>query len=404
LWAVRGDEAGVKALSLPGTRPLTQRIALYNPPALGDVDAGALTLLPARSLKVHVLQSGTAVAGADVRVRMGGEMLALWQSVTDANGTATSPPIPSGCASVEAVTGTAEGRARAFLPEEHDIHIQLTPRYDAVVTLVEKESGAPVAGATVQLEENIRAPSLPEESRFGGMSESVAIRPTGAVQTTDAEGIVRFPGLSANADYSLRITAQGFERSRPGTGERLGGNKPSVRITLERVATRTVQWPIEAGEVPAPPNGAQIVLRPAPGSSRDYGNEATDPEREGVVREGRIVAQAIAGYGSYPRHRARWLDRIAVGGRQIGARPERVLSASRARSKSSCVTVPALPSRARTRWRATKATIRWGCQRGPIRRDARSSPACTANSPTSTCSGPLDRPRNARGERGPREG
>ncbi|MBK7645349.1 MAG: hypothetical protein IPJ19_20315 [Planctomycetes bacterium] len=301
LWALRDENAAVRTLGLPGSEAPSSYGFLRAPTPLGDVDAGTLTLRQAQSLHIRVVDAGEPAVGAEVALHLGVDPTVLWRGTSDAAGKLTSPALPGGCANLEAVRGGAEGRARVFLPEEREVRIELAPRYEALITLVEKQSGAPIAGAVVGLDETVQAPSS-ENSKGMGFGEYITMRKgAGGTTTTDAGGMAHFPNLSASADYRVQVRAPGVESYPPqgSGGERVGAAKPNLRIELARVESRSVRWPIAAGEVPQPPEGARILLRPAPGSGRVSYGEPPPPPREGVVRDGQVVAQAIEGRGFF---------------------------------------------------------------------------------------------------------
>ncbi len=301
LWALRDETTAVRSLGLPGSAPPVHTGFLGAPAPLGDVDAGTLTLRRAQALQISVVDAGQPVAQAEVAIRLGVEPAVLWRGTSDAAGKLTSPALPDGCTNIEAVHAGAEGRARVFLPEERDVRIELAPRFDALITLVEKASGAPIAGAAVELDEYVQAPSSEDANSMGFGEYITSRKAAGGTVTSDAGGLARFPSLSASADYRVHVRSPGVESYPPqvSLGERVGADKPSLRIELARVASRSVRWPIATGEVPPPPEGARITLRSAPGSGREIYGEAPPPPREGVVRDGQVVAQAIEGYGYF---------------------------------------------------------------------------------------------------------
>jgi hypothetical protein len=252
-------------------------------------------------LQISVVDAGQPSAQAEVSIRLGVEPTVLWHGTSDAAGSLTSPPLPDGCTNIEAERAGAEGRARVFLSEEHDVRIELAPRYAALVTVVEKPSGAPIAGAVVELDESVRAPSTYDSRGMGFGEYSTSRRGAGGTATTDAQGLARFPNLSASADYYLRVRAARVESypSQGWSGERIGALTPSLRIELAPVASRSVRWPVAPGEVPPPPEGARITLGPAPGTGRELYGEPPLPPREAVVRDGQVVADAIEGQGFF---------------------------------------------------------------------------------------------------------
>jgi len=102
------------------------------------------------------------------------------------------------------------------------------------------------------------------------------------------------------------VTASGYLPfpQRPASGARLAAGAEPVRIELQPLAVRTVRWPILAGEVPPPPDGAEIRLNHVPGIyARGEAPPPPPPSRmedstlvvEGVVGRGNLYAQAPDG-------------------------------------------------------------------------------------------------------------
>ena len=337
IWALRGEEIAVKSLNIPGSSPPSSNNFLRHRTVLGDFDAGTLALRTGRRVQVSVVEDGQAAADAQVRIWLGVEPGILWTGTSDATGRVSSPVLPDGLANVEAVRSGATGRKRIFLPAESEAFVELAPCYEAQITLVDKQQGTPIADAVVNLDEYVQAPSTQDNSRGMGFGESIAMRTgAGGRQTTGADGVARFPGLSASADYRIRVRASGFVGYPPpiSSGERISTSKSSLRLELDRVLTRTVSWPIEAGEVPLPAEGAIIVLRPAPGSARDRFAEGPAPAREGVVRAGHVVVESIEDTGNFlgtapDGSIARfWVDKKSESGKPVSFRRPRTIEVS----------------------------------------------------------------------------
>ena len=301
LWALREETTAVTTISLPGSEATPSYGFLHAPTPLGDVDAGTLTLRPAQALHISVVAGAEPAAGAEVAIRLGVDPSVLWRGTSDAAGKLTSPALPGGCTNIEAVRAGADGRARVFLPEESEVRIELAPRLEARITVVEKPSGAPIAGAVVELDESVQAPSSEDTKGMGFGEYYTSRKAAGGTATTDASGLAHFPNLSANADYRVRVRAPGIEGYPPqgSGGERVGAAKPTLRLELARVVGRAVRWPIAAGEVPRPAEGARITLSLAPGSGREIYGEPPPPPLEGVVRDGQVLAEAIEGIGFF---------------------------------------------------------------------------------------------------------
>ncbi len=302
LWALRSGEAVVKSVAIPGSQQSAMRGFLYHQPSLGDLDAGTLTLQSASEMQISVVESARPAPNTEVRIWLGVESTILWRGSTDAAGILTTPALPAGCTNVEAVRGSADARVRVYLPSEARLQLELMPRFEGVIALLEKQGGAPIPGAQVEIGEQVWAPALPENSKGMGMGEYTTSRAVeGGKQTTDAQGVARFPGLSTKVEYQVRVLPAGFVGYPPqgSGGERLKLTKPELRLELERTPTRTVRWPIVAGEVPMPAEGARVTLRSAPGAPRDPRTDVARPDQLATVHESNMVALSIEGYGNF---------------------------------------------------------------------------------------------------------
>lgn len=303
VWALRGEETAVKSLSLPGSqRGKGLRFLGMEDGPLGDVDAGALTLEPGRALRVEAFEGGQPANGADVRVWLGVERVPFWRGTCDAQGSASTPALPAGLTKVEVARGTAQARARVYLPEESQVRLELAPCFEATVTLVDKSSAEPIAGAMVEWSEYVRAPSSEDDSKGMGFGEYVSTQPVkDGSKITDASGTARFPGLSPTGDYYVRISAVGFESYPPqgSSGSRISAARPLLRLELARAPVRSVRWPIAEGEAPVPPEGARIDLSLPPGSFPDPLTGTAATQLSGIVQAGEIVAEGVGERGLF---------------------------------------------------------------------------------------------------------
>ncbi len=302
IWALRAGEAVVKSVAIPGSQLPALRGGLFHGEPLGDFDAGTLTLRAASEMQISIVESARPAPNSEVRIWLGVESTILWRGSTDAAGTLMTPALPAGCTNVEAVRGAADARARVYLPSEARLQLELAPRFEGVIALLEKQGGAPIAGATVEINETVWAPSSPDDTKGMGMGEYTTHRAVeGGKRTTDAQGVAQFSGLSAKIEYEVRVVPAGFVGYPPqgSGGERLKLAKPELRLELERTPTRTVRWPIVAGEVPMPTEGANVTLRSAPGAPRDPRTDAAKADQAAIVRESSLVAESIEGYGNF---------------------------------------------------------------------------------------------------------
>ncbi|HUR28064.1 MAG TPA: hypothetical protein VM509_07750 [Planctomycetota bacterium] len=298
LWAWRETEAALAGQYLIGSDTPDSVELLRRAPS--DVSFGKLVLLPARPLRVEVVSAGHPVPDARVTVRTLMPFSPLFVATTDATAHVVTPPLPQGCFDVSAAHEGLEGLQRAFLVEDDDIRIALVPPFVAEVMVVDKQSGLPIAGASVKLEEQTFVPAAADGNPDNRMSMGSSGEMTSAnrrsrpTSLTDESGVARFPGLRAPARYIASATAVGYGKRRA-TGSRaeLTDAKASVRLELEAAGMRTVRFAIAAGEVTLPA-GTKITLRDPPGHDRFLEDDAP-MLLHGVVRGEEVIVEWIGG-------------------------------------------------------------------------------------------------------------
>ena len=297
LWATRAEDTAVRSIQLAGSKPSAMSGMLFRPQALGDVDAGTLALRGGSRMQISVVESGQPVADAEVRLWLGAEPTVLWRATSGASGVVTTPALPAGGTNVQGVHGASSAQARVYLPEEVNLRLELRPSFEGAITLVEKQTGAAISGATIEITEMVRAPSSPDNSRGMGLGDYITSRAVkDGKKTTDAEGIARFSNLCPDVEYQVSAKPAGFSSYPPqgSGGDRLKSLRPALRLELEPLRLRPVRWPIEVGEIPAPTEGSRVTLLPAPGNSRERFGEQ-DASVEATVQGANVFAEGVEG-------------------------------------------------------------------------------------------------------------
>ena len=297
-----------------------------------EVDAGAIVLLDAYSLRVRVLDGGAPCPGARVRLALGHARIFAGEIQAGATGEVVLDGLPRGVAHLDASAAGKTGHARAFVPEEAETVVELAPLRRVEVLVVDEASGAPIAGAELEVWFEFPVPmALPgEESQPGiGGQEYWSNQPRkDFARTTDAEGHAVIDALAPSGRYELHVRARGYEPipQKPVSAPLLDAKAEPLRIELERLPARTVRWPVVAGEVEAPPDGSAIELRHASGPyARD---EEPEPPPPGLMEGTTLVVEGVVGRSFVARApdgslAALWIDEGSEIGRETSFRHPR---------------------------------------------------------------------------------
>ena len=268
--------------------------AVYQAPPAADV--GTLELAPACSIVVRVVDEGRAVPDAALllwTIRDGAGLVRIGDGVTDRQGEATLGDLPP-CTLLLLATGPNGRRARATVrisdaaPEP--VMIDLKPERSLDV-LVRDAEGKGIPGATVELA------ALREDER--GNLQEVAFDPSPTLPSTDVAGRTTIRGLCEGDRVQLTARAAGYGPVRDWTAD---SGYPSGLAEIRLARTRTVSWPLIAGERPTPASGTVVTLRRWPYRS---GSDVPPTARvEGArlvvdgLSEGEVHAIATAPDGS----------------------------------------------------------------------------------------------------------
>lgn len=275
------DEAGRDAVArVFGERPRTE-----------DLDAGTLVLGEGEAIDVLVTASNRPVAGARVDLLGSGRLEGLLASATaDADGRASFPGLPP---RLFRVVAWADGFAATSVPvglpraTRGPVRVELEPARTVTVEVVSAPDERPVAGVRVR----VVLLEIGPKRRSGH-----AHHPTLDIPPTDETGRTQIDGLGRDPALHLGVEARGFAvlGKYPGRGWLPCPSKyvpippgdDLVRVVLP--AGRRVAWPLVAGDVPVPPDGTPIGVRPTPGSR--FHPAGAD---HGRIEGGRLVVEGF---------------------------------------------------------------------------------------------------------------
>lgn len=271
--ARHGDTAGQVSVNVWGANP-------------GDeVEAAPIVLLAGQRLDVRVLYRQGAVASAPVMV-VAGAGLVLFEGTSGALGLASVPVLPPG-AYVVVARGTQEGQgrgaARVGIPRaspSEPLEVDIGDERTLQVWVKDKVSGAPIAGARIVVGDEFTPMPVQGPGYLPPLPPAV----------TDAEGLAVVRGLGEGKPLVLGAAAQGYAQpSGWGNINMLGIDATARTATLEMHPYKTVRFPIQEGEVPAPGPGEAVTATYAKnawvGGPGDIPLVAT-VERDAVVIEG----------------------------------------------------------------------------------------------------------------------
>ncbi len=281
---------------LPGREPPRGYAAPTADDGPPTVDLGVLVLQASCSLTVNVMQSGVPARGARVEALGSGvSPIVLARATADSNGAAKFDSLPPGLLRVSATLEELAGISSAFLPHDESLSLELAPTQSYDVEVVDALSGAPVPGAWILISEALAVAASFDTDPMSRQEYTTLVALEREPLVTDENGRARVERLPSNGRFQIAVEADGY-RSRPDPYDRRNGavslsSKESItRVALRQLGGRTVRWPIAAGEVPAPPEGASIALRWAPGAGFGREGLALPPGR---IQDGKLVVDAL---------------------------------------------------------------------------------------------------------------
>lgn len=278
------DRAGLATARLAG--PDAPGASLYAAPHVSEseVDVGTIPLVAAVPVSVVVDEGGVPVAGARVAAHLYWRWPDIASVLTDERGVAHLGALPLGPMRLTATLGAASVARDGFFPEDASASLSLAPARTVEVHVVDASTGAPIAGAALEVVEDLNCSATrdrsmatttgtiyiphPEWSTETNASGTASVRIADvprAFVTVRREGYVSAPNSYVDAPLWLR-------------GERL-------EVRLRASTLRESRWPIVSGDVAIPADGTALDVRWEPGSS--WTQEL--PQPSGVVRDGHVV-------------------------------------------------------------------------------------------------------------------
>ena len=224
-----------------------------------DIDVGTIALTAHRAVRVQVRDAGRPVAHAELFVGHRG-WVQFGPFSCDTRGEAVLRGITDGNYEVFARAPGLHGQAPLIVPPESEdvVIVELEPTSDVELRVRRAPSGRAVAGARIEVHGSRRT----GEREVQGWSADLPL----PVAATDREGRTWVRDLPRELGVSYRATAflrpRGSDlHPRSSFGARLVGSS----VTIEIPDGQRVLFPVIAGDVPAPADGAEIQLEPYPG-------------------------------------------------------------------------------------------------------------------------------------------
>lgn len=290
-WDDRG-RAGARACYLKVVDPVSNDAqAAEALRALGEIVLG-----PEAGLRVRVVEDGQPMAQAHVLLDVGALPTRVLDATADADGRVSFEHLPAKAVLVRAALADRTGRVSSVLGPGRDTElvVELKPTRTLDVTVVDGKTRSPIAGARLSVHEYFDVTD--DDGGFGGGPQStfVTSQPVDiAIAPTDAEGRTRVVGLPAQGRHQLEARADLHEGPQPpASWPWIPADSDAVTLELRSLNERSVRWPLEPGEVAAPPEGTALELRKATIEIYDF--ERTPPlPVEARIENGAVVADRV---------------------------------------------------------------------------------------------------------------
>ncbi len=263
-----------------------------NGPARALRDQGEIVLGPGAAVTVRVEDGGRPAPGARVSLELGAQRHPSFAATVDAEGRVRFPHVPAKSVVARAEHELHAGRATRILSAGEDavLIVVLVPTRPVELTVVEKTSREPIAGARVTLSESFMVTQ--DDVALGGGTFGSALPIALDVPPTGADGRTRIVGLPDQGEYGLRVTADlHMGPMPPGGFPSIRGSTGVLTVELESLRERTARWPIVAGEVEPPP-GTELSVRNEMISEYVSENYAPPPSRA-RIEDGHVVADGV---------------------------------------------------------------------------------------------------------------
>jgi len=263
---------------------------------------GDLLIAPGGALRVRVDENSRPAANANVWLELGVMRTAVVDAVADSQGRVRFEHLPAGQVVVRAAFDGREGRAVTVLApgREDELVVRLRPARTIEVTVVEAQSKAPIAGASIRLAESFMFTGDGQMGRGGqtaGTSQPLDLD----VPPTDANGRTRVVGLPAQGQYTVEALADSYVGPQPPQGAvTIKSDSDSLTLELSSLHERRARWPLVPGEVAPPPPGTPLTLRRET-VDRFAFERYSPPPTVARIEDGAIVAEGVRDriYGCY---------------------------------------------------------------------------------------------------------
>jgi hypothetical protein len=218
-----------------------------------------LILGAARPLQVEVHDQGRVIADARVWVEVGMDRRLCASELTDEAGTVVLAWVPEGPLFVSAGHAELVGR-RSYREAERPqrVLVELGPGRSVQVRVLEYHSGRPLAGIRLGVESR---DAVGYAATWGDPWQSPSWRRLSMESPpTDLEGRTRLEGLPQQSSLQVVVTDVSANKSlRSGLPEPIPAEfAGELEIRLPVSQPRTWRVPVEAGELPVPPDGSRI--------------------------------------------------------------------------------------------------------------------------------------------------
>jgi hypothetical protein len=274
-----------------GSRAFTKVCVLWPSGPATDVDLGELVLAATHGIRVQVLAAGRPAAGVEVTACP--QLLQpLAHATTDDQGRARFDGLPEEWYTLRARSNGSSGWARVVVPDDRSSEalIELLPLRTVAVRTIDRKTGQPLAGVWFEVEETCQPPELPWRDWPMGASSLVEL----GVPVTDAEGHTVIEGLDARSTYRIRAWHAGQVREQQPREQLLGPDQDELEFAFTLSPTRTLRWPVVAGELPVPAEGTPFDL-----VAVDTRRALLPPPWEGRMVSGELVVEDWWGWPTF---------------------------------------------------------------------------------------------------------
>lgn len=270
----------------------------FGPASPAVLEAQPIVATEAQVLEAQVVYGREPVAGAQasVIISISGQWRLVGECVGDEAGKVRFEGLPRGNVQVlAAATGHGRASRKVTLPRtsEEVVLVELTDEAVVEVTVEDHETGDPIPGARLEIQDSFR---------IGGYYEYL-ITPPLEIAPTDENGRTVLRGLSEKGTYNLLAQAEGYPFASPWGSSGRGSIRASRdAVTLKLRKSRTVRFPIGVGKADPPADGEQVEVSVTPWLKRYVTNLQARVEGHEVVWEdvptGWVQGQFIAKSGA----------------------------------------------------------------------------------------------------------